>query len=272
MKIAIKGIGLFGAGASSWSDFDDWRKGQSKSPEKLPTPEIIPKAERRRAPRTAKLAVEVAQQACEMAGQNPGDIASVFTSVLADTEISDQMCRALAQPVKVVSPTRFHNSVHNAPAGYWAIGAGNHAPCTFVSAFRESIGAGLLEAAAQAIAENRPVLLVMYDIPNKLPLSDVLNIDSDFAAAMVIEPTAAEAGTDNAPIEAQVINSILELKLNSAPAEHVKPVSQTLRVAAEENPSAAILTLFEIIAGQSPLTSLWSLTRQSSLEVKLVCD
>ena len=33
------------------------------------------------------------------------------------------VCTALTEPDYPVSPTRFSNSVHNAPAGYWSIAA-----------------------------------------------------------------------------------------------------------------------------------------------------
>ena len=34
----------------------------------------------------------------------------------------------LAADPRELSPTRFHNSVHNAPAGYWTVAAHCHAP------------------------------------------------------------------------------------------------------------------------------------------------
>ena len=52
------------------------------------------------------------------------DVATtVFTSASGDPETCHALCEALASPERLVSPTRFTNSVHNAPAGYWHIAA-----------------------------------------------------------------------------------------------------------------------------------------------------
>jgi hypothetical protein len=193
MQVAITGIGVWADSAANWSEFCAPQMAQAAEARPLPGGELIPKAERRRAPKTAKLAVEVAQQACQMAGADSSNIASVFTSVLADSDLSDQICRGLALPQKLMSPTKFHNSVQNAPAGYWAIGAGNHAPCTYIGGFLESWSLALLEAAAQCLTEQRPVLLAGYDIINRPPMSDVCSIAANFGCALLLEPnTAAE--------------------------------------------------------------------------------
>ena len=53
-----------------------------------------------------------------------------------------------------ISPTRFHNSVHNAAAGYWTIGAGCMQATTALSAYDATFAEGLLEALAQ-LADGR---------------------------------------------------------------------------------------------------------------------
>ena len=93
-----------------------------------PKPQAVPPKERRRAGLMINLAVEVAHQACENAGVDKTVIPSVFVSALGDTAITDYMCRKLSQPEKMLSPTKFHNSVHNAPSGYWTISSENRMP------------------------------------------------------------------------------------------------------------------------------------------------
>ena len=70
-----------------------------------------------------------------------------------------------------MSPTKFHNSVHNAAAGYWTIGTGCMAPSNSLSGYECSFAAGLLEAAAQCAADRRPVLLVGFDVAARRPAS-----------------------------------------------------------------------------------------------------
>ena len=64
-----------------------------------------------------------------------------------------------------MSPTLFHNSVFNAPAGYWTIANQSRARSTTVSAGRGSFAAGMLEAAMEIEVTNSAVLLVAADMP-----------------------------------------------------------------------------------------------------------
>ena len=70
------------------------------------------------------VALEVALAACRAADRDPATLPSVFASTHGDLAITDYMCETLATDPTAVSPTKFHNSVHNAAAGYWTIGAG----------------------------------------------------------------------------------------------------------------------------------------------------
>ena len=127
MKCKITGIGAWGGQFQNWSQLQAILAGaQLPKPDKpnSPKPEIIPANERRRAPLPVKLAVEVSWQATRAAQVDPQATACTFASGLGDTEITDYMCRALNTAEKVLSPTKFHNSVHNAAAGYWTISTG----------------------------------------------------------------------------------------------------------------------------------------------------
>ena len=97
-------------------------------------------------------------------GLDAATLPSVFTSAHGDLAINDYMCSTLASEPTLISPTKFHNSVHNAAAGYWTIATGCHEASTALTAFDASFGAGLLEAASQCQADARPVLLVAVDV------------------------------------------------------------------------------------------------------------
>ena len=64
---------------------------------------------------------------CADAGHDAAALASVFTSAHGDLPIIDALCTTLAGDPLLLSPTRFHHSVHNAASGYWAIGSGSRA-------------------------------------------------------------------------------------------------------------------------------------------------
>jgi len=94
----------------------------------------------------------------------------------------------VAKAAPEVSPTRFHNSVTNAPAGYWCMAVRSQAPSTSLSGFDASFGAGLIEAGVQVGAERCSVLLVAHDAPLPEPLHSVRPMSAPFGTALVLAP------------------------------------------------------------------------------------
>ena len=78
--------------------------------------------ERRRAGTVMRLALAVAGEAAGMAGLPAAAMRNVFASANGDGAVIHALLEELARPDPQLSPTQFHNSVHNAPAGYWSIG------------------------------------------------------------------------------------------------------------------------------------------------------
>lgn len=160
---------------------------------RVPPPAALPPAERRRCGLSTKMALAVAQQALQSASA-PGDpLASVFTSSGGDAVNCHEICAALASADRAISPTRFHNSVLNAPAGYWSISTGEMAPATVLCAHDGSFGAGLLEAMTQVEADARPVLLLAYDTRYPEPLFGLRPIPDAFGVALLLTPASRPA-------------------------------------------------------------------------------
>jgi hypothetical protein len=159
-------------------------------PQPVPRPavDLLPPAERRRCAASVAWALAVAQEAT--AGLPREDFSVVFASSDGDGDIVHRLCTALAVPAPQVSPTDFHNSVHNAATGYWSIGAHSNAPSTALCAYDASFGAGLLEAACQAAIEARRVLLIAVDLPYPPPLAAHRPVGHGFAAALALGPGA----------------------------------------------------------------------------------
>jgi hypothetical protein len=153
-----------------------------------PNVTVLPAAERRRAAPSVAWSLAVAQEAVAGSALDAGGLAVVFVSSDGDGDIVHRLCTALAAPGAQVSPTDFHNSVHNAATGYWSIGAHSTAPSTAMCAFDASFAAGLLEAATQVQAEEKPVLLVAVDLPYPAPLAPHRPVRHGFAAALVLVP------------------------------------------------------------------------------------
>ena len=137
-------------------------------------------------------------------GMPPEDVAqmaTVFSSSDGDGEVLCNMLVALAQPQVVLSPTLFHNSVFNAPAGYWSIGSRAHAASITVSAGAASFVAGLREAHGQVLATGAPVLYVAFDAPFPAALASFARSAEPFACALRLQPVTDSGGNGFGRIE-----------------------------------------------------------------------
>ncbi len=186
----IEGIGLRGPGLAGWPASEPILAGQSvlvDAPTVLVAPPGLPAAERRRVGKGVKLALEVAFEAVAHAGLDAASssMTSVFTSSSGDGDNCDAICRALAGD-RLISPTRFHNSVHNAPSGYWGIASRSMAASTSLCAYDDSFVAGLDDAMSQLACGIDHVLLVAYDAPYPEPLREARPTPDCFGVALVL--------------------------------------------------------------------------------------
>ncbi|MEP7182211.1 MAG: beta-ketoacyl synthase chain length factor [Betaproteobacteria bacterium] len=158
--------------------------------------DALPPTERRRINETSRLACLAAGDA--LAALPPGaamTLPSVFASSDGDGVVLAQVLNALAQRDVAVSPTAFHNSVYNAPAGYWSIATRASAPSTTVCADSASFAVALLEGYVQLQANGGSVLVVAVDAPYPEPLRDLGASVAAFSCALVLEcPEQPAAG------------------------------------------------------------------------------
>lgn len=188
--VDIVGVGVWSEYFSNWDEFCSVMAGSTSPQATALQPELIPAKERRRAPLSVKMAVEVMDQACRMGALEPCQVATVFASVYGDMQITDYMCRTLAAAPQTVSPTRFHNSVHNASTGYWAIATGSHRPANAISAYVHSASIALLEGAIQAIEEDTPVLVCVQELAAPAAFKSFYESVQPFSTALLLTPPA----------------------------------------------------------------------------------
>lgn len=188
----IEGIGLLGPGLDNWAQGRDILAGNTPFvPRKtvIPPPALLPAAERRRCGEIVKLALATSTEAMEAAGVIAADLPSVFTASHGDGHNCHAICEMLASDDRQISPTRFHNSVHNAASGYWSIATGAMAPSAVLCAHDGSFGAGLLEALTQVVVDDTRCILIASDtdypepVLSVRPLSELLGIALVFAPA-----------------------------------------------------------------------------------------
>ena len=190
--VFVDGIAFWAPTLPGWAQARSAFRGDAAplaTPARRPAPELLAAAERRRAPDSVALALEVAAAAVREAGVSAEALPSVFTSTHGDLAINDYMCSTLASAPTLISPTRFHNSVHNAAAGYWTIGTGCHAPSTAISSYDASFAQGLLEALVQLAAGAEAVLLSAYDGHAPGPLAAISRSSGLLGGALVLART-----------------------------------------------------------------------------------
>lgn len=229
-------------------------------PARRPAPELLPPAERRRAPDSVALALEAASAAVATSGLDPRALPSVFVSAHGDLAINDHLCSMLASTPTLISPTKFHNSVLNAAAGYWTMGVRCHEASTALTAFEHSFANGLLTAATQCLADERPVLLVGFDVPVAGALRSVTRSAGLMAAALVLSPDMS--GQRMAAFEA----TLLPRQPGSAAPS---PASQAAQALAG-NALADALPVFEALARGDTHTLALPLSSAQSLSLRFL--
>jgi hypothetical protein len=192
MRVHVEAVGVLAPG------FPDWPAAQAvlagaatfhAAPLASPAPHSLAGAERRRSSPAVRLAMAAAEQAMRRTGRTPQDMVMVFSSREGCGEITHQLCEVLTGG-REVSPTQFHNSVHNAPSGYYSIATGAKLAADSVCHGPWSFAAGLLDAAVRVQTDGAAVLYVCHDSPMPSPLFDAMPIAESTAIALVLAPAA----------------------------------------------------------------------------------
>ena len=187
----IEGVGLLGPGFNNWPDGQAVLRGQQPyQPGRtvLPLPALLPAAERRRSGVIVRLTLATGLEAITAAGLDAATLPMVFSASGGDGENCHAICEMLASDDRQISPTRFHNSVHNAAAGYWSIATGAMSPSTVLGALDACFGAGLLETLTQVVVDDMPAVFLACDTSYPEPLYSARPIPDAFGVALVIAP------------------------------------------------------------------------------------
>jgi hypothetical protein len=239
MKAFLGAVSVFGPGLPGWdasrailAGTEPWTMAEALPP----APAILAPGDRRRAGATTRFALAAAAEATESEPDRAA-FETVFASGNGDGAVVGGILDALHEPGGVVSPTQFHNSVHNAAAGYWHIAVGSTLPSVSLGGHDGAFAAGLLAAMGAVATRGQPVLLVAYDTPMTAPLSGVRPTAFPFATACLLRP-AAEGG-----------QAALELRYVAEAAPEATP-GDALDALAAGNPAARALPLLRALAAR----------------------
>lgn len=262
ISVWVDGIGIFAPGLTGWAQATAVLTGHAAyAPGELPklAPALLPADVRRRTTDHIRMAVEVAGEAVSHAQADATALWSVFATSDSDGAICHNICEEVAKDVPEVSPTRFHNSVNNAPAGYWCMAVQSRAPSTSISCFDASFAAGLIEAGAQVLAEQRRVLLVAHDEPFPEPLHGVRPMTSVFGVALVLAP--AQSPNSLARLDVQIDPAL------QAPSRMTDAALDGLRTG---NPAARSLPVLAALARRETVALNLTYVNSQTLQVRVV--
>jgi len=259
MKLFVEGAAVLAPGLVGWAAARAVLAGEKPyepAPLAPPVADLLPAVERRRTGSTVKFALAVGHEALTSAGRPADSVATVFISSGNDGDVINDICLTLAGTDRQVSPTRFHNSVHNAPSGYWGIATHSHHPSTSLCGFDWSFAIGLLEATAQLQVDRQEVLLIAYDTPYPEPLRGIRWVAEPFGVALLL--TRDRTGHAIAELEVAMDAQAKEIsRMGNAALERLRTV----------NPCARALPLLAALAGTQPKVVTLERDAQQTLSV-----
>lgn len=253
----VEGVGFWAPRLPGWPAAREAFRGAAKvqaEAVRRPTPVLLAPTERRRAPDSVAVALEVAAQACRAADCEPKRLRSVFASMHGDAAITEYTCTTLATTPLQISPTKFHNSVHNAAAGYWTIGTGCMAPYSALGADLRTFAAGLLEALVQVASEQEPSLYVAYDIEVPGPMA-------------MVSPSIGLLGMGVVLAPFESYRSCFRIVWATVERSAATPVASDSARELAGNAMAAGLPLFEAFASDSDSVVILDLSPDLSLQI-----
>lgn len=237
--VHLHAVGLCAPGLAGWEMATPVLRGERDYVDAAPpafASDLLPRNERRRLTAATRLALQAGEDVLRQSSVDVQSVRTVFASCGGDGATIDRICRALMQPQRPVSPTQFHNSVHNSAAGYWAIAAHCRCASISISAHDGSFCAGLIEAYAAARVADGPVLLIAYDHPLPPPLSQALPICAPFAVALLLN-----AGAPHDSLAVLIVTPINRIEAQTRCDQALEP----LRTG---NPAARALPLLQLLA------------------------
>lgn len=236
--VYVDAIGFAAPGMPSWQAARAVLRGEAPyapAPLAAHAPALLPPNERRRATPAVRLAFQAAEDAMHAASLPAARLATVFASSDADLAIIHRISSALANTPRLISPTDFHNSVHNAASGYWHIAAAAHAASSTVCAYDGSFAAGLLEACTQVAIDGRDTLLVAFDLPAPEPLHSKRPMTHPASVALLLRPTrndqtvaALSCALTRHAAESTMRDGVLEALRTGNPASRALPLLERI--------------------------------------------
>ena len=177
------------------------------------------------------------------AGLDRAQVTMIYGSVYGEIRTTIDLLEALLDPLGPLSPTKFHNSVHNTAGGYVSIAAQNRGGNAAITAGRSTLAMGLLECAGLVAAGQGPALLVIAEESLPEPL----------AAGRVYGPLAAAFALDAPGSGGMSLRTCRLCQADQSPVDPAAEIPEGLA----QNPCAVALGL--VAAALRPEASRYAL-------------
>ena len=185
----VRGIGLWIPGYPSP---EAWFSATPDPEATVPAASLLEGPLRRRATPLTRMGIEVLQQAVAMGKADLKAIPSVWATAHGEHSAAIALLGMMQRGEGKLSPTKFHNSVHNTASGYASISSGNCAPSTTLTGGAELVASTFVEAACMLETQGRDIAVVLADEP-LLPPFDRSDASTALALGFLLSPHAAGA-------------------------------------------------------------------------------
>jgi hypothetical protein len=157
-----------------------------------PKASLLPSRLRRRTALLTKAVSDVVEDAARQGAVDLAQARLVLASAWGELDTTVQLLAQLATDPAQVSPTLFHNSVHNTATGYLSIVLENREGSSAIGAGQDSLAAGLIEAATLVETEGGEAILVVGDEPVPTPFDE--SPGDPVALALCLRPVDGAPG------------------------------------------------------------------------------
>lgn len=161
MRARLCGVGFWTPGHT---ELGPWLAGEPGRDEAArPKAALLPSRLRRRTAPLTKMSCDVIERAAAQAAVELSAARFVLSSAWGEMQTTVSLLGQLAEEQPQVSPTLFHNSVHNTATGYLSIALKNHEGSTAIGAGDEGLAAGLIESFTTVLVDGEVVILSIAD-------------------------------------------------------------------------------------------------------------
>lgn len=193
--VFLRGVGLWTTG---FANPDAWCRGEPNPDVQTADAAVLEGPLRRRASPLTRISVDVFDQATRSAAVDSATIPTIWATAHGEHGTAIKLLKMMLRGEGKVSPTHFHNSVHNTPSAYASIAAANASASTTLTGGPELVSSAILEAFCHLDGGTPEIAVVLGDEPLHEPF-DRPDMQAPLAIAFVFasEPAGASFKLSN---------------------------------------------------------------------------